>query len=443
MTQRVRSISLPIVLLGVLSLLSLGARVAWLNDPCQSPCGTSTDHVLVFDESYYVNAARIIARIAPPPNATYATAPLGDDPNAEHPQLVKLLMAGSIELLGDGPLAWRLTSLVFGSLAILGMFALVRAAGGGPWVALGAATLMAADTLLLIHSRIGTLDVPVAAMMIWAAVLYLRGRPLAAGVAIGVGTCMKLVAPYVLLVLALYEAGRAIRARRERTRERWWRPVRRLASCGALAAGVFVGLLAVLDRIAPPYDPLTSRRVTGGVFGHIAHMLTYAAHQTSPHGPTGIASDPWTWIVDYKPITYLNVNPSKPVPGLIDVRPAVHFTGVMSPPLMALALPSLALAAWTIASQLRGRPGVAEEGELPLVGLAWFIGTWLPFALLALLFDRTSYLYYMVVVMPGIYITVMYLLYRARRHRKLIALYALTVLIAAIALYPLVPLPWP
>ena len=48
-------------------------------------------------------------------------------------------IAGSIELFGDGPFAWRIGSLVFGTLAILGMFALVRAAGGGPWTALGAA----------------------------------------------------------------------------------------------------------------------------------------------------------------------------------------------------------------------------------------------------------------------------------------------------------------
>jgi predicted membrane-bound dolichyl-phosphate-mannose-protein mannosyltransferase len=403
----------------------------------------ASDHVLVFDESYYVNAARIIAGIAPPPNATYATAPSGDDPNAEHPQLVKLLMAGSIELLGDGPPAWRLTSLVFGSLAILGMFALVRAADGGPWVALGAAALMAADNLLLVHSRIGTLDVPVAAMMIWAAVLFFRGRPLVAGVLIGVGACMKLVAPWVLLVLLLYEAVRAVRARRKQARERWWRPVGRLASCGALAAGVFVGLLAMLDRIAPPYDPFKARLVRGGVFGHIAHMLTYGADQTSPHGPTGIASYPWAWLVDYKPITYLNVNPSRPVPGLVDVHPAVHFLGMMSPPLMALAVPSLVLAAWTVVSELRGRQHAGEDGELPLVGLAWFLGTWLPFALLSILFSRTSYIYYMVVVMPGIYVSVVHLLYRTRRHRRLIAVWALTVLVAAIAMYPLVPLPWP
>ena len=43
------------------------------------------------------------------------------------------------------------------------------------------------------------------------------------------------------------------------------------------------------------------------------------------------------------------------------------------------------------------------------MGVAWFLGTWVPFAVLSLLDSRTSYLYYMVIVMPGIYVAVTYL----------------------------------
>ena len=123
---------LPLALLAVLCVLSLAARAAWLGGavPLAVPHARPIT-LLIFDERYYVNAARVIAGIQPPAGAPYAGAPLGDDPNAEHPQLAKLIIAGAIELFGDGPFAWRLGSLVFGTLAILGMFALVRAAGGG------------------------------------------------------------------------------------------------------------------------------------------------------------------------------------------------------------------------------------------------------------------------------------------------------------------------
>src|SRR5438067_8826948 len=95
----------PPTLLAVVCFVSIGVRAAWLGAPCHSPCRSASRHVLVFDESYYVNAARVIAGIRPPAGATYTDAPLGDDPNAEHPQLAKLVIAGSIELFGENPFA--------------------------------------------------------------------------------------------------------------------------------------------------------------------------------------------------------------------------------------------------------------------------------------------------------------------------------------------------
>ena len=44
--------------------------------------------------------------------------------------------------------------------------------------------------------------------------------------------------------------------------------------------------------------------------------------------------------------------------------------------------------------------------RLAVVGLAWFVGTFVPFVLLSVFENRTSYLYYMVIVMPGIYLAV-------------------------------------
>src|ERR1039458_10249023 len=122
-------------------------------------------------------------------------------------------MAASIELFGDGPFAWRLGSLIFGSIAILGVFALVGAAGGNRWLALGASTLMACDNLLLVHSRIGTLDIYVLAPMLWGVARYLRGRVIPGGVVLAVAACFKLVAPYALLVLGLIVLRHAATAR--------------------------------------------------------------------------------------------------------------------------------------------------------------------------------------------------------------------------------------
>jgi predicted membrane-bound dolichyl-phosphate-mannose-protein mannosyltransferase len=422
--------SLPLVLLAAVSLLSLGARIAWLGGPCRSPCRSAGDHVLVFDESYYVNAARVIAGVRPPLGAHYAGSPAGDDPNSEHPQLAKLVMAGAIEVFGDGPQAWRLGSIALGSLAILGMFFLVRCAGGGQWPALGAATLMAVDNLALVHSRIGTLDIYALTAMIWGAALYLRKRPLSAGVVIGVGACTKLVAPYVLLTLLLLEALGSIRPTAVGER------VKRFAVCAVAAAGTLIGLLAVMDRVAPPYDPVTQTPVTGGVFGHIRHMFNYAAHQTSPHGPQGIASYPWDWLVDLKPILYLNINPQRPAAGLANVHPASHFLGMISPPILLVGLPGLAVTGWRLV-----RGGTRAVTDLERLGLAWTAGTFLPFVALSALDSRTSYIYYMLIVMPGIYIAAIALIARWRPTAWLAAAWAATLLVAVVLMYPFTPVP--
>jgi hypothetical protein len=458
----------PLSLLVLLLICSLAARAAWIGDPCHSPCRSAADRTLVFDEVYYVNAARRIAGITVPGMAEYARTPAGKDPNAEHPQLAKLVIAGAIELFGDGPFAWRIGSLLFGAIAILGMFLLVRAAGGGDRLALGAATLMAADNLLLVAGRIGTLDVYVVAMMILGVTAYLRGRPLLAGVLLGVGAAFKLVAPYALVVLALLEAGRELQRGRAAMRlgrtaqrlghvtlgpdaTRRMRAVivprarrqagatlaaagRRLAVTAGASAITLLGLLELMDLIAPPYDTARRSAIGGGPLGHLGHILAFAGKQVSRHGPHGIASYPWQWWADYKPIVYLNVNPAQPAPGLSHLHPAVHFLGVVSPPILILALPALWFAARAVIRR-------ADAAGLDLLALAWCAGTWVPFELASALLHRTSYLYYMVIVMPGVYVAVARLVATLGPPRWAFRTWVAAVAAAAVLMYPLTPLP--
>jgi dolichyl-phosphate-mannose-protein mannosyltransferase len=427
--------SLPLWLLGALVVVSLAARLAWIGEPCRAPCTSSNDHLLIFDEDYYVNAARVIVGIHPPQGDPYWNSPLGTDPNSEHPQLVKLLIAGGIELFGDGPLAWRLPSVVLGTVAILGMFALTRAAGGGRWAGLGAAALMASDNLLVVHGRIGTLDVPAVAAMIWAAAIYLRGRPFWAGIVLGIGAAAKEVAPYLLFGLAALELFRWLRTRAQARRR-----VIRLAVCTVATAGAFLAMLQIMGWIAAPYSPQTGKLVPDGAIGHLQHIFSYAANQTSPHGPKGIASYPWDWLVDVKPITYLQINPGRPTAALNQIEPAVHFLGMISPPILLLGLPGLLIAAvGVVRPRLRGSgAGLSDVG---VVGLAWFVGTYLPFVLASLIESRTSYLYYMVIVMPGIYLAVVDLVRRIGPRRRLVLAWMGCVLGALVVMYPFTPLP--
>jgi hypothetical protein len=114
----------------------------------------------------------------------------------------------------------------------------------------------------------------------------------------------------------------------------------------------------------------------------------------------------------------------------------VHFVGMISPPILLLAIPALLFAGVGVfSSDRRFRP----LDEVGLVGLAWFLGTYLPFVLTSLLESRTSYLYYMTIVMPGIYMAVADFIGRIGAHRILCIAWMAAVLIAVIVMYPFTP----
>ncbi len=338
------------------------------------------------------------------------------------------------------------------------MYALVRAAGGGRWSALGAASLMACDNLLLVHGRIGTLDIYGVAAMVWGVAFYLRGWWVAAGAALAVADAFKEVSFYALLVIGLIEVGRVLVALRDPDPPPdWhWRPAFiRLVATAFVSIGVFVGVLGLMGLIAKPYADAEARLITGGPFDHLWHMITYGANLTSPGGPQGIASYPWQWLLDLKPITYLRINPSLPGQGLYGIHPVSAFLGMISPPILALAVPGVL---WGIVRCARRRRAVAAtvdgagtprvtrslgDLQLAILGPAWFIGTWLPYELQSALDARTSYLYYMVVVMPGIYVAVTYLVSLGWRRRTpwlrgLIVLWGLSVVVGVVLMYPFV-----
>ncbi len=354
-----------------------------------------------------MNAARVILGIHPHAGATYATALLGHDPNAEHPPLAKLLIALSMKVFGDNAWGWRFFPIIFGSAAILALYWLVRKAGGGTWLALGAATLMAVDNLLLVHGRIATLDIFVVTFMLVALALYLRGNHLFAGIVIGVGLCTKLVAVDVLIVIVLLEAARVLFGQPGLGRAALARS-RAIPAVTAIAVGVltYVVVLFGLDLIAAPIGGAGScATVPSGFHNPLQHtnfMLCYAGKLTNPNGPTGIASYPWQWLLDVQPIDYYKVVTTLSENGkVLATNPTVWFRGEMNPAIILLAVPGLFLAA---------RQAWRTRDSFSLVCIVWFIGTFLPFVVAAAPIgsygNRTSYIYYMVIVMPAAYMAV-------------------------------------
>ena len=427
----------PIAVLCLIVIVSFFARIYDLGQPCSKPCQTPASHTLIFDEAYYINAARNIAGIRPSPGQDYAGlpgsggAPLGDDPNAEHPQLAKVIIAGAIKLFGDNAKGWRLPSVLFGLIALVALYTLVTGLGGSGWLAVGATAVMATDNLLLVHGRIATLDIFGVAMMLISANFYVRDKPLLAGVALGIGGCMKETSLYLAAVYVLLEAMRVLRDLWVGRSARGWvqRNLRPAFFAVIGGAATFLVVLWILDLLVPSYDTGTHITYAGSPFTHLFHIIHYAALLKAVPNATGISSTPWEWLLDQRAINYARVAVNSLSGGkIIASRATIYFQGEINPFIIFFAIPALfaAVAQWW-----------RENDRVALLGVAWTLGTYLPSLVDAQISGRIAYLYYMVVVMPGIYLIVVRLFSRKGMPTAATVGWAVALVYSALNLYPI------
>ena len=371
--------------LGVLLVGALVLRLIWIWWPQDST---------IFDESYYVNASRVMLGRDVPSGSPYEGATPGIDPNSEHPPLGKALIALSIASLGDGGIGWRIPSVIAGMIALLAIYGIVRASGESAWLGVVAVALFALDNLAFVHSRMGTLDMLFLAPILVGAWLALRGRWALAGAACAVGTLVKLTGAFGLFAILLLEilaigarwrAGRAVNAQ----------DVRPLLVASISFAVLFLGGLWLLDLAFTGYpDPVS----------HLQHMLAYGSSLQAPNGPVGIASNPWQWLVNDVEINYLRVAVDTTVDGaVVASQTTIDFRGAMNPILIGAAPIAILYALWATRHSLT---------RLPAWCLVWAAANYLPYYVLVLAGHRITYLYYFLPVIPAVAVAVALLVLR-------------------------------
>ena len=155
-------------------------------------------------------------------------------------------------------------------------------------------------------------------------------------------------------------------------------------------------LLWILDLLVPAYDPGGHIEYAGSPFTHFFHMYHFALLLKAEPGKPGISSSPWEWLLNEKAIPYAKTAVNSVANGQIVATRAIYFfQGAINPFIIFLAVPA---AFGCVAIWWRKADNVA------LVGVAWCLGTFVPSAAESIISNRVDYLYYMLIVMPGIYL---------------------------------------
>jgi dolichyl-phosphate-mannose-protein mannosyltransferase len=395
--------------LWLLLLAAFLLRMLWLSQP---------EGALIFDEKYYVNAARVLLSI--PPEGVYEDKAPALDPNTEHPPLAKLLVAGSMRLFGDNAYGWRLPSVIVGTASIGLLYGIARRVGLGPTPALVAAALLASDNLVFVHSRIFTLDIFLLGFLLLGAYWYLSGRPTLAGVGFALAALCKINGTLGLLAITGYEALRLLRA------EQPWRagvrtllgPIARLVITFLV---VFTVLLGAMDRLWVGYDTPVE---------HLRRVFTYGTALNRPSGPSGVESYPWQWLWNAREIPYLRFEQQlRAGEEIRESRPVVLFLGAMNPFVLMVWPLSLSFAGW---AWWRRQP----QGTVGAFALAWFGANYLPFYATTLLGQRISYLFYFLPALPAVVLASSYLLFASGLPRIVAWAYLAAVLAGFYGYFP-------
>lgn len=396
-----------------LIIVTLLLRLIWLTNVPQS---------VIFDEPFYVDSARVILGWPVPEGQVYAGEPAGIDPNRGHMPLAKLMIAGSMVILGDNPVAWRLPSILLGTLAVGFLYLLVRRLTGRPWMALLAAFLLSFESLSFIHGRIAMLDMPMTGLLIMGVYLYLAKQPGLSGATLALSTLAKVTGIMGLIALVGFEILRFFLRKDQRTRG-WATLANLLVTIGSFTF-VFLALLWVMDlsytRNQTPFD-------------HLKQDYSIGTGLRDNGPPQNIASEPWQWLLNENTIPYYTVNADVIVDNKsVRQNSLIAFVGQMNPYIIMM----LPLALGYILDRIW-----RKRDTTSLFLLALFGATYGQPLFFALFFDRISYLFYMLPVMPAICASIAYFLLDRRIPRLVPLAYCAAVLFGFAMQFPFRTLP--
>ncbi len=399
----------------LLFVVDIFLRAIWLDKPAGS---------LIFDEWYYVNVARVILGLkqslgsnSQPP---YVNVPPGLDPNHEHPPLAKLLIAFSMYLLGDNGYGWRIPSVIFGSIAILVFYLLMKRLATYKMVPLVSTFLFSFDNLVFIQSRIAILDIFALTFILLGLYWYFSGHPHLSAIGMALSALTKITGIAGILIIVIVHLVRFTTGRS--SRRNWSEFFSWFEKYVAVWLACFLLLLTIMDRLWVGYS---------NPFDHIKYILSYSAGLVS-QCPNGIISCPWQWLLNQVQIPYLAVNVQVGSGTTSNSYTSIKFLGAMNPAILYLTIPAMIYMAYSY---------YQKKSDLSLVALVWFAVTYLPFYPAVIFGQRVTYLFYFLAAVPAICVAIAQMIADQNPPKLVLLFYLAVVLASFFSMFPFKVIP--
>ena len=299
----------------------------------------------IADEGYYVADAKSI--IAHQGTLT-----------PEHPPLGKLFIINGIRIFGDNPLGWRFFSVIFGTISIVLLYFICRRLKLGNNATLIATGLFAFENLSFIQASVAMLDVYYLTFMLAALLFFISRKYFLAGILAAFSMLSKLNGSAILGVFFLYWLL---------TEQNNWRQI----VVPVITASVsFLALLPLMNYAL--FSQMTNP------FQAVQIMLSGVGSNTFSHAALRFdGSLPWDWLMNGGAIIYH----SEP---------------------QYIAILSFTISIFIIPCVLYLLYKSIKSDRSSLLSLIWFACNFLPWIAISLVFNRTTYVYYMYPAVIGL-----------------------------------------
>lgn len=376
-----------------LVLLLLAIRLAIVNFPGPEPGKRYYETGFVFDETYYVKAARLLLK--------------GESTNHEHPPLVKILIMVGILIFGDNPLGWRLFSISFSSISIGLLYLLTLSLTGNRLTSFSAALLFAFDIMAFNIGQIGMLDASALMFVLAASIMLVKEKHDFSGLLFGLALLCKLSSIFslgmifLLLAKGVFENG----SLRMKTVFKWLTLSIRII---LMASVIFLAGLWVYDVAYGVFS--------GNPLNNINYMFNY--HNILRYDEEDVISEkvilPLRWInpLDpFSPIPYYVVTVTEIVNGGLHEYYPIAYYGIYTP---------LWWSIWLVTPvSLMGTARKKKTSDFFI--FLWITANFLPYIILAYVSRRWVYPFYFCVTLPGLYMGLSQYLAYPKKLRILLA----------------------